>query len=292
LHFVQVFGGEKAPVAEQGLVHRAQLVDGQQLVADAAPALAFACPTLLATGERHEADDGLPHMVGETHLGQQWHGGFVKQAAVQWGQGEGVFGTGQGFCKVLLFTGGILEAAAIGDQAEQAAQGGVEIKAVTRMGRVERLHLQLAQGFQAVALEVDLALGDGHIAQLGPGLDVEHEQQPVDHAQAFQAEVGRVELVFAAEEAFFGIRRLFAQLVGGLVAQQLDGFAQGVFKVFAHAKGVFVGVFVQAFQQADASPGAKLSWCKSAAAACRVAVSLRSRMSTQSKRKARLLGHL
>ena len=34
--FVQVFVGKKAPVAEQGLVHSAQLVDGQQLVADAA----------------------------------------------------------------------------------------------------------------------------------------------------------------------------------------------------------------------------------------------------------------
>jgi hypothetical protein len=41
----------------------------------------------------------------------------------------------------------------------------------------------------------------------------------------------------------------------GLVAQQLDGFAQRVFKVFADAKGVFVGVFVQAFQQADAFTG-------------------------------------
>jgi hypothetical protein len=91
---------------------------------------------------------------------------------------------------------------------------------------------------------IDQAPFDRHVAQLGPRFDVEHEEQAVDHAQAFEAEVGRVELVFAAEKAFFGVRRLLAQLVGGFVAQQFDGFAQGVLEVFAHAKGVFVGVFV------------------------------------------------
>ena len=194
-------------------------------------------------------------MVGETHLGEQRHGGFVKQAAVQWGQSKSVFGTSQASGQVLLLTGVLLKAAAGGDQAEQAAQGGVKVKTVACMGRVEGLQLQLAQRFKAVALEVNLALGNGHVAQLGPRLDVKHEQQAVHHAQAFQAEVGCVQLVFAAEEAFFGISGLFAQLVGGLVAQQLDGFTQGVFQVLTDAKGVFVGVFVQAFQQADAFTG-------------------------------------
>ena len=45
---------------------------------------------------------------------------------------------------------------------------------------------------------------------------------------------------------------MFVQLAGGLAAQNFDGFAQGVFEVFAHAKGVFVGVFVQAVKQAVA----------------------------------------
>ena len=48
---------------------------------------------------------------------------------------------------------------------------------------------------------------------------------------------------------------MFAQLVGSLVAQQFDGFTQGVFEVFTDTKGVFVGVFVQAFEQADALAG-------------------------------------
>ena len=144
MHFVKVFGGEETPVAEQGLVHGTQLVDGQQLVADATTALAPVSSCAAATGERHEAHDGLPHMVGEAHLGQQRHSGFIKQAAVQRGQNKGVFGTGNCFSQVLLLAGRILKTTAGGHQAEQAAQGGVEVKAVSGVGGVERLHLQLA----------------------------------------------------------------------------------------------------------------------------------------------------
>ena len=141
--FVQVFGGKKAPVAQQGFIHRTQLVDRQQLVADTATALATA-PALTA-GQRHQADDGLPDMVGETHAGQQRQGGFIKQAAVQRGQSEGVFGTGNCLGQVLLFARLLLKTAAGGHQAEQAAQGGIKVKAVARMRGVERLQLQLTQ---------------------------------------------------------------------------------------------------------------------------------------------------
>ncbi|MFD2379341.1 hypothetical protein ACFSTJ_20200 [Ottowia pentelensis] len=48
---------------------------------------------------------------------------------------------------------------------------------------------------------------------------------------------------------------MFVELAGGLVAQQFNGFAQGVFQVLADTKGVFVGVFVQALQQAAALAG-------------------------------------
>ena len=77
-HLVQIFFGKEAFVAQQCLVHRAQLVDGQKLVAD--PPSPLAPPP--AARQRHEANNGLPDIVRELHLGQQRHGGFVKQAAV------------------------------------------------------------------------------------------------------------------------------------------------------------------------------------------------------------------
>ena len=126
-------------------------------------------------------------------------------------------------------------------QPEQPAQRRVEIQAVPSVGRVERLHLQLAQALQAVALEVDLAFADRHVAEFGPRLDVEHEQQPVHHAQAFQAEVAGVELILAAEEAFLRVGCLLPQLGGGFIAKQLNGFAQGVFQVLADAERVLCG---------------------------------------------------
>ncbi len=123
------------------------------------------------------------------------------------------------------------------------------------MRRGERLHLEVAQALQAVALEVDVALADGHVAELGPGLDVEHEEQAIDQAQGFQAEVAGIELVLAAEKALLGVGGLLAEPAGGLVAEQLDGFAQGVLEVFADAEGVLVGVLVQALEQAVALAG-------------------------------------
>jgi hypothetical protein len=288
-HFVQVFVGKEAPVAEQCLVHGAQLVDGQQLVADAARATAPA----LAFAEREQLDDALPHGIGELHLAQQGHGGIIKQAAVERGQGEGVFGALQGHL-VGVAQAGLLtaHAAAMGHELEQAAQGEVEVFALARLLCWQGLQLQVAQALQAVALEVDLAFVDGHVAQLGPRLDVEHEQQAVHHAQAFEAEHAGIELVLARIHAFFAAAGLFVELAGGFVAQQFNGFAQGVFQILADAKGVFVGVFVQALQQAVAFAGGQAVLVQERGAGLRVSASLRSRMSAQSKRRARLLGHL
>ena len=120
------------------------------------------------------------------------------------------------------------------------------------MGGVQRLALQIAQRLQAIALEVDLALADGHVAQLGPGLDVEHEEQAVDQAQALEAEFARVQRIGAGVDALLAAAGLLVQLARGLVAQDLDGLAQRVLEVFADAEGVAVGVLVQGLQQAGA----------------------------------------
>ena len=250
MDFVEVVGGKKATVAQERLVHRAELVDGQQLVADAATAP----PTALATGERHQPDDGLPQVVGKAQLAQQRQGAVVEQTAVQRRKRKGFARTGDSAAAsaAKLALAGAAEAGAFGHQLEEPAQGGVEVDAFAGLRRVERLQFEVAQAFQAVALEVDVAFGDGHVAEFRARLDVEQKEQAVDQAQTFQAEVAGVELVLAAEKAFLGVGGLLAQLAGGFVAQHLDGFAQCVLEVFANAEGVFVGVFVQAFQQAPA----------------------------------------
>ena len=193
----------------------------------------------------------MPHRVGKLDLAEQGQGGVIEQPAIQRGQGEGVAGAlGQ-----VPQAGLGRQAATLGHQSEQAAQGDIEVLALPGPRVGQGPELQVAQALQAVALEVDLALLDGHVAQLGAGLDVEEEQQPIDQAQAFQAQVGGVELVLAAEKALLGRGGLLAQLDGGLVAQQFDGLAQGVFQVLADAEGVLVGVVVQAFEQAGAFAG-------------------------------------
>jgi len=84
---------------------------------------------------------------------------------------------------------------ALPDQAEQLLQTVVEVVAVAGLVGGERGLFQLAQVLDAVALQVGLGV-DGRVAQFGPGLDVEQEQQPVHVAQAFQGElVGQVGVV-------------------------------------------------------------------------------------------------
>ncbi len=133
------------------------------------------------------------------------------------------------------------------DQRKELAQGLVEVGAILRGGAVQVGQGQIAQVLQAVAAGVDVAGVDRHVAQLRARLDVEQEDQPVDQAHTFGAELARIERFDGA-----GIAEavVLDQLSGGLVAELLDGLAQGVFQVRADAGVVLVGFGVEAIQQA------------------------------------------
>ena len=121
----------------------------------------------------------LPDMVGEPHLAQQRQRASSNRRLSSGASAKVSLAPGDRGDQLRLHR--LAQAAALRHQLEQAAQRGVEIGAVAGLRRVQRLHLEIAQALQAVALEVDLALADRHVAEFGPRLDVEHEQQPVDH---------------------------------------------------------------------------------------------------------------
>ena len=108
------------------------------------------------------------------------------------------------------------------DQRKELAQGLVEVGAVLRGGAVQVGQGQVAQVLQAVAAGVDVAGVDRHVAQLRARLDVEQEDQPVDQAHAFGAELAFVETLEAAGVA---VAMLGDELTRGLVAELLDGLA-------------------------------------------------------------------
>jgi len=103
---------------------------------------------------------------------------------------------------------------------------------------VELHHLEVAQALEAVAAQVGVVLHRG-VAELRASLDVEEEQQAVHEAQAFERElrcdVGAEDLVLAH----------VAQVVDGLVAEELDRLAQRVLEVLRHAEGVLVRALVE-----------------------------------------------
>ena len=123
----------------------------------------------------------------------------------------------------------------------------------SRRGEVDQL--EVTQGFEAVALGIHLALLDGHVAQLGPSLDIEEEHQPINNAQAFQAELTGFDGIFAGVKSLLAGLGLLTELSHGFIAQEFYGFAEGILEVFADAERVLVGVFIEAIQQAGAGIG-------------------------------------
>ena len=138
---------------------------------------------------------------------------------------------------------------AFGHQPEQHRQRIMQIAAVALNFGGERCQLQFTQLFERIALEVDLGI-HWCVTQLWACLDVEQEQHPVHVAQTFPRQLAGIQFVLAAEDAFFLFLRLGNQLPRGLVADQFDAFAQGVFQVFRNTVGMLVGVFIQCIQQA------------------------------------------
>ena len=80
LHFVEVLLREETAVGEQRLVDRAELVDAELGVGDAA---ATPVPATRRTGEGHQADDLLEDFVAKLHRIQKRHRTLAEQGAVE-----------------------------------------------------------------------------------------------------------------------------------------------------------------------------------------------------------------
>ena len=130
----------------------------------------------------------------------------------------------------------------------------VQVVAVQGLLAGQAYHFEVAQVLQAVALAVRLRIDRG-VAEVGPRLDVEQEQQAVHVAQGFEAELSGEVVVGAVVEP---VLEDLAQVADRLVADQLDGFAEGVLQVLGDREGVLVAVVVQVVEQASAAAAAGL----------------------------------
>ena len=240
---IELLGGEEAAVAEQRLVDGAQLVDAELGVADPAAASFSSTPRGARAGQRHTLDHPLQGGVAEHHPVEQRGPRRVEEVAVQALQGEGVGGALVELVALAAY------AVALVDQREHALQAVVEVAPLPALVGGQAHHLQVAQALQAVALAPGV-VAHGQVAQLRARLDVEQEEDAVHGAQALPGELLRVQGVLAAVDPLLAAAGLLDQLLGGLVAQQLDGLAQGVLEVVGDGEGVLVAVLVQAVQAA------------------------------------------
>ena len=143
---------------------------------------------------------------------------------------------------------------AVADEGEQGPDAVVQVVAVQGLLAGQAHHFEVAQVLQAVALAVRLRIDRG-VAEVGPRLDVEQEQQAVHVAQGFEAEPPGEGVVGAVVEP---VLENLAQVADRLVADQLDGFAEGVLQVLGDREGVLVAVVVQVVEQASAAAAAGL----------------------------------
>ena len=139
---------------------------------------------------------------------------------------------------------------AVPDQPEQGLHALVDVPAVQGLVAREAHELQIAQVLQAVALAVRLGVYGG-IAELRTRLDVEQEQQAVHVAQGFEGQLPG-ELVVESVHALLAD---FAQIPDGLVADELDAFAERMLEVRRDGEGVLVAVVVQGVVQAHTFGG-------------------------------------
>ena len=222
-HLVQVGLGEEARVGHQALVHRAELVDAELGVGDEAAVLA---PGLLA--EQQVAQHPLQRRVPEAGLVDQR--GRLRQEQVGAQAVEDQAG--------LLAVSRLRRLVSLVDEREQQGQRVVQVRAVhgARAGQLDQR--QLAEPVQAVALLV-LPRADGQHLQLGRGLGVEQEQDPVQVAQRLPGQ--RLRLVLRQR-----VEALGAAAADHLVGDDLDGQPDALAQVLGDPDGVLDGVLQHA----------------------------------------------
>ena len=209
-HLVQVGLGEEARVGHQALVHRAELVDAEFGVGDEAAVLA---PGLLA--EQQVAQHPLERRVPESGLVDQRGRRGQEQVGAQAVEDQAV----------LLAVLGGRGLVPLVDEHEQPGQRVVQVRAVHGARARQLDERQLAEPVKAVPLVV-LLRADGQHLELGRGLRVEQEQDPVQVAQRLPGERLRLGLRQRVEPL-----RLAA--ADHLVGDDLDGQADALAQVLA-----------------------------------------------------------
>ena len=129
---------------------------------------------------------------------------------------------------------------AFAHQFKQHIQAVVEVAPVAIFFAGQRDHLQIAQRFQAVTLQIGFG-GHWRITQLRARFNVEQEQQAVHVTQTFAAQFIRV------HRTVTGIvcQATVDQIMHRFVTQQLNAFAQGIFQIFRNTKRMFVRIVIQ-----------------------------------------------
>ena len=131
------------------------------------------------------------------------------------------------------------------DQSEERLDGVVEVEAVQRLLAVEGNHLEVAQVLQAVAQAVGVRV-HRRVAEVGSGLNVEQEQQPVHVPEAFEPELPRQLVV----EVVHLVLADLAQVADRLVPDGFDGLPERVLQILGNREGVLVAVFVEPVEEA------------------------------------------
>ncbi len=238
-HLVEIRFREKPPVGQERFVDGPELVDAELSVGDPSAAL----PAVSGPGEGHELDDLPEDLVSKLHPVEKRGALRIEKVGLEGRNAERVVG-GLGHHPQLTARPFLGRRKPVVDHGKEELQGFVEEGPVSGFLGGERHQFQVPQALQAVAKAVGFGLHGG-VTQLRPGLDVEEKEEPVHVAEAFARELpGQVPPV-----DFF--MELFPQIPHGLVAEELDGFPEGVLEIFRDGEGVLVGIFIQGVEEAQ-----------------------------------------
>jgi hypothetical protein len=234
---------EEAAVAEEALVHGAELADAELRVADATATGRATARAPPLGRQREQANDLLEDLVAQLHAREARRAVEREERAVQAPEAEAAH-VGAGV--ELRVEGELLRVPALVHEAEELGEALVEEVALARLGRAERDLLELAQHLEAVAAEVLLALHRqaAQLARLGLGVEEEEQAEEVDQALVGQLARGAIVVELALADG--------ADVVDGLVAEELDRLAGRELQVRAHADRVLVRALDQRVVQGPA----------------------------------------
>ena len=246
--FKELLPGEEARIGEKALVDCAKLAYAEPGVGYPPGPAAAGGP-----GEGEEADHLLQGAVAEADALQEGRSVRVEEQGRKGPHPEGLPLSGGTVVKLQKGRAGMGNLwIAAEDQGEELSQGGVKVEAVPGLVPFKRDALHLPQALQAVGGAVGFGVHGG-VVQLRPGLHIEEEEQPVEVPEALQGEAGGVQVALAEE----GGLSAGADVVNGLVAQDLHRLPEGVAEVVGDGGGVPSGLCLHSVQQSLSFGGAE-----------------------------------